>query len=250
LRKLLLKPKDLLKPLVYSLLIATSLTACSFSKQASQTETSHSAARQEKQTVKFLENISVTPVVTSAARSLPEIQQVNKGNKLKEVKLKTFHPGLYIIKNIENSSFLQFKYAIMMKVAVEELTNLQLLHFIDDWYATRYKYGGSTKKGIDCSAFTASLLTEVFNMSVPRTCREQYHATERILKTELQEGDLVFFNIRKGISHVGVYLRNNKFVHASSSHGVMISDLEESYFARRFAGAGRAISVVADKVIP
>ncbi len=240
----------MLKPLIYSLIIASSLTACSFSRQASQTEASRSAARQEKQTVKFLENISVTPSVTSATHSLPEMQPVKKENKVKDLRVNSFQPGLYILRNIENSSFLQFKYAIMLKVAVEELTNVRLLNFIDDWYATKYKYGGSSKKGIDCSAFTSSLLNEVFSVSVPRTCREQFHATERIAKTQLQEGDLVFFNIRKGISHVGVYLKNNKFVHASSSQGVMISDLEESYFARRFAGAGRVITAVADKVIP
>jgi lipoprotein Spr len=57
--------------------------------------------------------------------------------------------------------------------------------------------------------------------------------------TELREGDLVFFNTRKGISHVGVYLFNNKFVHASLSSGVMISDLGDSYFVKRYKGAGR-----------
>jgi hypothetical protein len=237
----------LLKPLVYSLLIAASLTSCSLSRQASQTETSRSAIRQDNQTLKFLENISVTPSVTNAARSLPEIEQVKRSN---EVRVRSFEPGLYILKSIENSNFLQFKYAIMMKVAVEELTNLRLLQYIDDWYATRYRYGGSSKKGVDCSAFTSSLLSEVFGASVPRTCREQYHATERITRAALQEGDLVFFSIKKGISHVGVYLKNNKFVHASSSHGVMISDLQESYFARRFVGAGRAIRATVDNVAP
>ena len=237
----------MLKPLVYSLLIASLLTSCSLSRQASQTETSHSASRQDPQTLKFLENISVTPSVANAARSLPEMEQVKR---VKEVKVTSFEPGMYILKSIENSNFLQFKYAIMMKVAVEELTNLRLLQYIDEWYATRYKYGGSSKRGIDCSAFTSGLLHEVFGTSVPRTCREQYHATERITKAALQEGDLVFFSIKKGISHVGVYLKNNKFVHASSSHGVMISDLQESYFARRFIGAGRAIGLAADNVIP
>ena len=129
-----------------------------------------------------------------------------------------------------------------MKVAVEELTNLPLMNFVDDWYATKYRYGGSTKKGIDCSAFTAKLLNHVFAVPLPRTCRDQYHATERIKKSQLKEGDLVFFSIRKGISHVGVYLMNNKFVHASTSHGVMISDLHDGYFSRRYAGAGRVIN--------
>lgn len=110
---------------------------------------------------------------------------------------------------------------------------------MEEWYGTRYKYGGSTKKGIDCSAFTLGLAAAVFGISIPRTAREQYEITERIEKYELHEGDLVFFNTRGGISHVGVYIINNKFVHASVSSGVMISDLDDAYFTKRFVGAGR-----------
>ena len=229
----------MLKPLVYSLFIAVIFSACSFSRQASQVESTVSIKKQDKQ-IQFLEDISVSPAVTNAARSLPDVQPTH--GRVSGVRLNPFNPGLYILNTIENSNFLQFKYSIVMKVAVEELTNIPLLQFIDDWYFTRYRYGGSSKRGIDCSAFTAALLNNVFRESLPRTCREQYHATERIKKTELQQGDLVFFSIRKGISHVGVYLMNNKFIHASTSHGVMISDLHESYFSRRYAGAGRFIN--------
>jgi hypothetical protein len=232
----------LLKPLAYSVVIAMSLSACSFSRQASQAENHPANLIQQKQTVKFLEDISVNPSASRSAKNLPGIQGLKE---VRDVRINPFNPGLYILNNIENSNWLQFKYSIIMQVAVEELQNIRLLTFIDDWYSTRYRYGGSSKRGIDCSAFTAGLLSEVFNVSLPRTCREQYHATERIRRTELQEGDLVFFNIRKGISHVGVYLRNNKFVHASSSSGVMISDLHESYFGKRFAGAGRVINALA-----
>jgi lipoprotein Spr len=61
----------------------------------------------------------------------------------------------------------------------------------------------------------------------------------RISRTELKEGDLIFFNTRGGISHVGVYLQNNKFVHASTSGGVVISDIFDEYWARKFVGVGR-----------
>jgi lipoprotein Spr len=63
--------------------------------------------------------------------------------------------------------------------------------------------------------------------------------TNRISRTELKEGDLIFFNTHGGISHVGVYLQNNKFVHASTSGGVMISDIFDEYWVRRFVGVGR-----------
>ncbi|HEY8398082.1 MAG TPA: NlpC/P60 family protein, partial [Flavihumibacter sp.] len=111
--------------------------------------------------------------------------------------------------------------------------------FIEEWWGTRYRYGGNTKQGIDCSAFTCNLASSVFGKQLPRTARQQFDAAQKIPAEYLQEGDLVFFNTRGGISHVGVYLRNNKFVHASTSGGVMISDLNEEYFRKRFVGAGR-----------
>jgi hypothetical protein len=141
--------------------------------------------------------------------------------------------------HIENSTELQFKYAILLDQPVEYLTNLSLLQFIEEWWGTRYRYGGNTKQGIDCSAFTCNLASSVFGKQLPRTARQQFDAAQKIPAEYLQEGDLVFFNTRGGISHVGVYLRNNKFVHASTSGGVMISDLNEEYFRKRFVGAGR-----------
>lgn len=141
--------------------------------------------------------------------------------------------------DIENSNLLQFKYAVLTDVPVEALSNLGLLNFIEEWYGTPYRYGGSTKKGIDCSAFTLGLMNSVFKITIPRTVKEQYESTQRIDKSELRLGDLVFFNTRGYISHVGVYLFNNKFVHASTSSGVMISDLDDGYFSKKYMGAGR-----------
>lgn len=139
---------------------------------------------------------------------------------------------------IESLSPLQFKYAMMMDVDVESLKNLSLLGFIDDWFGTRYRYGGESKKGIDCSALTGALLLAVYGFKVPRTAREQYDVTEHIDRSQLQEGDLVFFNTRGGVSHVGIYLENNCFVHASI-HGVKISSLDEDYYSKRFICGGR-----------
>ena len=76
-------------------------------------------------------------------------------------------------------------------------------------------------------------------MSLPRTARDQYRASRIISAVELKEGDLLFFNTTGGISHVGIYLRNNKFVHASSSQGVVISDIFDAYYLKRYIGAGR-----------
>jgi lipoprotein Spr len=139
---------------------------------------------------------------------------------------------------IENLSMLQFKYAMMMNVDVESLKNISLLGFIDNWFGTRYKLGGTTKRGIDCSALTGALLLAVYGFNLPRTARQQYDATDHIDKDELQEGDLVFFNTHGGVSHVGVYLENDYFLHAST-HGVTISSLDDHYYAKRFICGGR-----------
>jgi lipoprotein Spr len=139
----------------------------------------------------------------------------------------------------ENLSALQVKYAVLLSTPAEELKNTKMFEFIDDWYGTPYRLGGTTKKGVDCSAFSQFLFASVYGLSIPRTAREQYNLTNRISRTELKEGDLIFFNTHGGISHVGVYLQNNKFVHASTSGGVMISDIFDEYWVRRFVGVGR-----------
>ena len=136
-------------------------------------------------------------------------------------------------------SLIQVKYAVLLNTTAEEVRNTKMFEFIDEWYGTPYRLGGTTKKGVDCSAFSQFLFSTVYGFGIPRTAREQYKLTDRISRTQLKEGDLLFFNTRGGISHVGVYLQNNKFVHASTSGGVMISDIFVEYWARKFVGVGR-----------
>jgi hypothetical protein len=144
-------------------------------------------------------------------------------------------PGSFI----EKLTGVQFKYAMMLDVNVESLKNLTLFGFIENWFGTQYRMGGTTKKGVDCSALTSSLLMAVYGFAIPRTARQQYQATQHIKKSDLKEGDLVFFNTRGGVSHVGLYLDNDYFFHASSSDGVTISSLNDNYYARRFICGGR-----------
>jgi lipoprotein Spr len=137
------------------------------------------------------------------------------------------------------------KYANLLGVAPTELTNTLLLSQMEKWYGTQYCFGGSTDSCIDCSSFTQVILRDVYNVKIPRNSQQQFDASTKIEVENLKEGDLVFFNTVSAsmiITHVGVYVCNNKFVHASTSKGVTINDLSEKYFAKAFRGAGRFIN--------
>jgi hypothetical protein len=140
---------------------------------------------------------------------------------------------------IETCTPLQFKYAQLMDMEVEAVTSFDLFNFIEDWWAVRYRYGGTTKRGVDCSSYTGQLINAVFGYTLPRTAREQYRVTQRVKRDELAEGDLVFFNTRGGVSHVGVYVGNGRFTHSSCHSGVTISSLDDPYYSRKYIGGGR-----------
>jgi lipoprotein Spr len=140
---------------------------------------------------------------------------------------------------IESFTALQFKYAQLIDVEVESITNRALFATIDKWLGTRYRYGGATEKGIDCSAYTGTLVHEVFGLVLARTARDQYANCIKLEREQMQQGDLVFFNTRGGISHVGLYLGNGYFTHASTSIGVTISNLSETYWSKKFVRGGR-----------
>ena len=132
------------------------------------------------------------------------------------------------------------KYAEELKVAPALLSDTKLYSFIDEWIGTRYRYGGTGKNGIDCSGFSCKLYEEVFNINLSHSSRAIFTEVVPVQKEELKEGDLVFFKIRKNqISHVGVYLHNNYFVHASTQQGVIISSLNEPYYQKYFFKGGR-----------
>jgi lipoprotein Spr len=146
--------------------------------------------------------------------------------------------------SIETCSPLQFKYALMLDAEVETISNLPLYNFIDEWWATRYRFGGKDKSGIDCSSFSKELMQKVYGLALPRTAREQFRLTDKVATEDLAEGDLVFFNTRGGISHVGVYLGNNNFVHSSCHNGVTINSLNDPYYKSKFVCGGRLSAVV------
>ncbi len=166
--------------------------------------------------------------------------------------LKTRHPGANssstntpqsLTANNNETSALQIKYAQLLEVNPSVIQNLKLYQFIDNWYHAPYKYAGRSKSGVDCSDFVSLLLDSVYTISFNGTAAFMFTRTKPVKKEDLQEGDLVFFKISGDrISHIGFYLTNNKFVHASVSQGITISNLNEAYYKKYFYSGGRLTS--------
>lgn len=117
---------------------------------------------------------------------------------------------------------------------------VQLREATDDWLGIPYRYGGTTRSGIDCSAFVQSYMDDVLGLELPRTTATQVLEGTEIDKEDLRPGDLVFF-LRRRTRHVGVYLGDSEFIHASSSNGVIVSRLDEGYYQRHYWTARRVL---------
>jgi cell wall-associated NlpC family hydrolase len=234
-----------IKQLSYCLVCFVMLSSCKQWKSLTARDNSTTPRVEKKKSNKevvFLDNISVRAgeEVTSKHTSNGNTRVINKNPQSVYKAAPSLTSG-----DIERADFLQLKYAIVLDATVENLTNVSMLKAIDDWWGTRYCMGGSTKSCIDCSAFTQTVMSDVYNVNLPRTAQEQYNSSEHIGLEQMEEGDLVFFKTSgRAISHVGIYLLNNKFVHAATSGGVMVSDLNDSYWQSRFRGAGRVRSSV------
>ena len=111
------------------------------------------------------------------------------------------------------------------------------------WLGTPYRGGGTTRKGVDCSGLTSSIYKKVYRKKLERNSEDQRKKDcRKIKKGELREGDLVFFHNgrkKKRATHVGIYLKDRKFIHASTSRGVIISTLDEEYWKKHWLSAGR-----------
>jgi cell wall-associated NlpC family hydrolase len=208
------------------------LSACSTQKQSASAP-QRNATRQPtvvNNNPKFLENISINSESSDNSAYETDTDK-RKSRKRSERNVNGPAP--------ENASAIQAKYAVLLNTAVTEVKDIGMYQYIDDWYGTKYCMGGNTKKCTDCSGFVQNFFSQLYSVNLPRTAKEQYNFGSRISTSKLRQGDLLFFNTRGGISHVGIYLQNNKFVHASTTNGVMISDMDEAYYAKRFVGARR-----------
>ncbi|XGA81730.1 NlpC/P60 family protein [Halomonas sp. CH40] len=109
------------------------------------------------------------------------------------------------------------------------------------WVGTPYRLGGTNERGIDCSALIQNVYRDTFNMQLPRTTRQQVKQGRPVDRSELQPGDLVFFNPPGVGRHAGIYIGSGRFMHASSSKGVMISRLDNSYWQRYYWQSRRTL---------
>ena len=135
--------------------------------------------------------------------------------------------------NNENIDIPGFDYT-----TIREKMLMEVIKYLN----TPYKYGGNTKDGMDCSAFTQILYRDVFNINLERSARLQYTQGSIVAESEeLKFGDLVFFNTRKRVKpgHVGIYIGDNLFAHASTKKGVTITALDYDYYSRVYMGARR-----------
>ncbi|TPE45333.1 C40 family peptidase [Pontibacter mangrovi] len=116
-----------------------------------------------------------------------------------------------------------------------------LVEAASKWIGTPYRYGSSSKHGTDCSGFVTSLYREVYGIRLNRSSNSMFRNITHVRKDSVRTGDLVFFRRSpKGpVFHVGIYLKNNKFIHSATSKGVMVSSLSEPYFRNRYFAAGR-----------
>jgi hypothetical protein len=133
------------------------------------------------------------------------------------------------------------QYSKILGYDIDTFCNRTLITTVADWLGTPYRHAGYSKAGIDCSGFVSKMYKEIFNIDLTHSSSAMiYQMKERVKKSELKEGDILFFRIHgKRISHVGMYLGNNKFVHASSYRGIVVDDLRTPYYMKAYYTAGR-----------
>src|SRR5687767_13446002 len=115
-----------------------------------------------------------------------------------------------------------------------------LIKEVIGWLGTPYKYGGTDKSGTDCSGFVMQVYKTVYSINTARSANGLYEACQKISRLKVKQGQLVFFKINtEKVGHVGIFIQDPYFIHASSSKGVMVSSLDENYWTKYFISCGK-----------
>ena len=166
----------------------------------------------------------VTPYAINSGEDMVRALEINVLEELKEEKTATEE---YYIKKL-GLRFQNPDYRHLVEAASK-------------WIGTPYRYGSSSRKGTDCSGFVSSIYREVYGIGLSRSSRSMFQNVKRVKKDNMKTGDLVFFrrSTKGPIFHVGIYLKNNKFIHSATNGGVKVSSLKEPYYRNYFYAAGR-----------
>ena len=118
------------------------------------------------------------------------------------------------------------------QIVYSDLDKLYPYH--NEWHLTPYKFGGFGPNGIDCSAFVQRAYKDLFHIALPRTTRELAHYGKKMPRSQIRTSDLVFFKTGYNTRHVGIYLKNGDFMHASSKYGIIISNMNDPYWHKHY----------------
>ncbi|HEY4649965.1 MAG TPA: C40 family peptidase [Pontibacter sp.] len=132
-------------------------------------------------------------------------------------------------------------YSKRLKMQFTSSKNKDLIETVAGWLGTPYSYGRGSKKGTDCSGFVTSIYRDVYGIRLSRSSHSMYQNVTRVKKDSIRTGDLVFFKRgpKQPIFHVGIYLKNGKFIHSATNGGVMVSSLKEPFYRKNYYAAGR-----------
>ncbi len=157
---------------------------------------------------------------------------------------KTRRDSLSHIADNNLSSGAYAKYSKKWQVELSGKEDVRFLDEIDSWLGTPYVYGGISKKGTDCSGMIMTMYKTIYNLSLNRSANDMQKDVRFIDLNKAKLGDILFFKINGDrVSHVGLYLGNNRFIHATTNKGVIISNLSEDYYSKRYYKCGRILAM-------
>ncbi len=176
----------------------------------------------------FITSILFLLIFTISCRTTHDVTNPIKENKK-------------ILKKDTNISFYK-EYSIKLGYELEGYEDMDFIKMIASWIGVPYKFGGCSREGIDCSCFVNTFYNEFYGITLRRRAEDMQMDIHAVNIDELQQGDIIFYKIKgQKISHVGIYISKKRFVHASTSKGVMINSLDEAYYAKYYSGAGRVL---------
>lgn len=199
-------------------------------------------------TIAVMSVFSLQSCVTNYVVSTPTKYKSEANlEKLNTTNLNAANKSTYNSYNVNFANVQKSELAAAITSAISlDKTIDDVLNEASTYIGTPYRFGGTTRSGIDCSAFVLNVFGESTGIELPRVAAEQAELGDKVEKQELQKGDLVFFSQGGRVSHVGIVQEVTpegeiKFIHAATSRGVMISSLNDSYWGRKFRFAKRII---------